>query len=164
MDLLAYFQMLARYNRVANERIYEACAGLEDAEYRKQRRGSFGSIHGLLNHIMLGDRTWMARFEGGGHETPVLSTILFDELTALRTARSREDSRIEKFFNDVDAAFLSRSCEYVNNQGKLYVELAPIAVGHFFNHQTHHRGQIHVMLSQTSVSLPSLDMHRILNP
>ena len=54
--MLEHFQMLARYNRIANERLYERCGQLDSAEYRKQRQGSFGSIHGLLNHILLGDR------------------------------------------------------------------------------------------------------------
>jgi len=164
MDLPAYFRMLARYNRIANEHLYEACTALDDAEYRKQRAGSFGSIHGLLNHILVGDGIWMARFEGGGRDAPALATILFEEFPALRRARVQEDARIEAFFKSRDVSFLARSFEYVNHQGKLYVELAPVAMGHFFNHQTHHRGQVHVMLSQTRVSPPSLDMHRILNP
>jgi len=70
MDLLSHFQMLARYNAVANERLYGKCAELLGAEYRKHRQGSPGSIHALLNHILPGDRIWMARFEGGGHVTP----------------------------------------------------------------------------------------------
>src|SRR5579875_2143523 len=54
--LFLHFQMLAQYNRVANERMYERCSYLEAAEYLKQRKGSFGSIHGLLNHLLLADR------------------------------------------------------------------------------------------------------------
>jgi len=164
MDLAAYFQMMARYNRAANERIYEKCAVLEDSEYRKQRHGSFGSIHGLLNHILLADRIWMARFEGQGQRTPPLNQILFEDFSELRRARTEFDARIEAFFMALDADFLSRSFRYINNQGKEYVEQAPVAVCHFFNHQTHHRGQIHVMLSQTPVPPPSLDLHRIVNP
>jgi uncharacterized damage-inducible protein DinB len=87
MDLIAHFRMLARYNRIANERLFEKCAALEPVEYRKVREGSFGSIHGLLNHLLLGDRIWMARFEGKGRETPPLNAVLFDEFSALRTAR-----------------------------------------------------------------------------
>lgn len=164
MDLPAYFRMLARYNRIANERIYQACAALDDSEYRKPRRGSFGSIHGLLNHILLGDRIWMARFEGGGRETPDLQTLLSDDFSVLRTARDREDHRIEAFFANVYEGFFSRSFAYLNHEGKPYVEAAPLAVGHFFNHQTHHRGQVHVMLSEAGATVPSLDMHRALNP
>ena len=164
MDLPGYFQMLSRYNRIANERVYGACASLEDTEYRKPRRGSFGSIHGLLNHILLADRIWMGRFEGGGRETPNLQTLISGDFSALREARVREDSRIEAFFDNVYEAFFARSFAYLNHQGKPYVETAPVAVGHFFNHQTHHRGQVHVMLSQTGVTVPSLDLHRALNP
>lgn len=164
MDLLGHFQMLARYNRLANERLYSKCAELTDAEYRQHRAGSFGSIHALLNHILLGDRIWMSRFEGGGAATPALNTVLFEDFSALRAARTEQDARIESFFGSLSADFAGRSFAYTNNQGKDYVERAPVAFSHFFNHQTHHRGQVHVMLSQTPVAPPSLDLHRIVNP
>jgi uncharacterized damage-inducible protein DinB len=164
MDLAAHFRLLARYNRIANERIFACCEQLGDTEYRKERPGSFGSIHGLLNHILLGDRIWLARFEGGGAATPPLNTILFDDFQALRLAREEQDAKIEKVFADIPDDFFTRSFCYVNNQGREYVEEAPVAVAHFFNHQTHHRGQVHVMLSQTAVQPPSLDLHRIINP
>jgi len=164
MDLTRHFQMLARYNRVANERLYAACAQLDDAEYRKQRAGSFGSIHGLLNHILLGDRRWMALFERGQRETPPLGQILYDEFAALREARAREDEKFEHFFAGMTDRFWSQSFAYTNNQGKPCVETAHVACTHLFNHQTHHRGQAHVMLAQTPVAPPSLDLHRIINP
>jgi uncharacterized damage-inducible protein DinB len=164
VDLPGYFRLLARYNRVANERLYAACAQLDDSEYRKQRPGSFGSIHALLNHILLGDRIWMSRFEGGGASTPPLGTVLFEQFDELRAARILEDQRIEEFFDNLERGFLAQTFRYINNKGKPYEETVPVAVPHFFNHQTHHRGQIHVMLAQTTVPPPSLDMHRILNP
>ena len=83
MDLLAYFRMLARYNRIANETLFENVSSLEPAEYFRQRPGSFGSIHGLLNHLMLGDQIWMERFKGGGCDTPKLDTVLFEHFSAL---------------------------------------------------------------------------------
>ena len=164
MDFTAHFQLLARYNRIANERLYPACAYLNDAAYRKQRPGSFGSIHGLLNHILVGDRRWMGLFEDGQRVTPPLDQILFDDFASLRSARAREDARIESFFADLDVAFWGRSFQYTNNQGKDYVETAHVACSHLFNHQTHHRGQVHVMLSQAQVAPPALDLHRIINP
>lgn len=164
MDLMDHFRMLARYNRIANERLYARCAELDDDEYRGRRQGSFGSIHALLNHILLGDRIWMERFRGSGRVTPALNTILFEDFSALRSARVEEDTVIESFFNRVDAGFLVKSFLYSNNQGRDCVEAAPVAVSHFFNHQTHHRGQVHVMLSHTRISPPSLDLHRIINP
>lgn len=164
MDLLDHFRILAHYNRVANERIYACCAQLKDGEYRKARRGSFGSIHGLLNHVLLGDRIWMARFEGGGSTTPPLDSILFDDFSELRSARAEQDIAIEIFFERLPNDFLGRSFRYINNQSAECVEEACVAVAHFFNHQTHHRGQVHVMLSQTSLKPPSLDLHRMINP
>src|SRR5262245_33166221 len=164
MSFTAHFQMLAQYNSLANERLYATCAQLNDAEYRKQRPGSFGSIHGLLNHILLGDRRWMGLFENGERVTPPLNQILHDDFASLLSARAHEDARIESFFSNLDVAFWGRSVQYTNNQCKDYVETAHVACSHLFNHQTHHRGQVHVMLSQAQVAPPALDLHRIINP
>jgi uncharacterized damage-inducible protein DinB len=164
MDSLDVFRTLARYNRVANERLYEQCGKLELAEYRRERPGSFGSIHALLNHTLLGDRIWMSRFAGGGSTTPPLNTTLFETFAELQAARIEEDAGIESFFEKVDDGFVTRSLHYRNSLGQDCEGSLPHAVLHFFNHQTHHRGQVHVMLSQTDVRPPSLDMHRILNP
>lgn len=101
MDLPAHFRLLARYNRIANQRVFEVCAGLELPEYRKPRHGSFGSIEGILNHLLLGDRIWMARFQGGGHQTPPLDAILFPEFSGLREARTELDAQIEDFFRQL---------------------------------------------------------------
>ena len=96
--------------------------------------------------------------------TPPLNQILYDDFSSLRSARAREDARIESFFAGLDAAFWDRSFAYTNNQGRDSAETAHVTCSHLFNHQTHHRGQVHVMLSQTATPLPSLDLHRILNP
>jgi uncharacterized damage-inducible protein DinB len=162
MTATDHFRPLARYNR--NARIYEKCAELRDSEYRRQRPGSFGSIHGLLNHMLLGDRIWMSRFAGLGSTTPPLNSVLFDIFAELRGARAEQDASIEAFFEALRDDFLQRTFTYTNHQGLEYLETAPVAALHFFNHQTHHRGQVHVMLSQTEVKPPSLDLHRILNP
>ena len=156
--------MLARYNRGANEQLYEQISQLDEAEYRRERQVSFGSIHAVLNHILLGDQIWMSRFAGKGAKTPPLNAILCDTFTALKDARLEQDQQIELFFEQSDGDFLRKPLRYTNSQGKEYTESAPLAVLHFFNHQTHHRGQLHVMLSQTDVKPPSLDLHRILNP
>ena len=89
--LIAHFQTLATYNRRANERLYDACTELTEEERRLDRKGFFRSIHGTLNHIMVGDRIWLARF--GGQEAPStgLDAILYDDFEALRAARVAED-------------------------------------------------------------------------
>jgi len=164
MSLAVHFQMLARYNRIANERIFDRCVKLDDVEYRRTRSGSFGSIHHLLNHVLLGDQIWMDRFQGGAPKTPRLDMILAESFPELRSARHMQDTQIEEFFARLHDDFFSRSFSYTNHRGLNYVESAPVAVSHFFNHQTHHRGQVHVMLSQAQVAPPSLDLHRIINP
>jgi uncharacterized damage-inducible protein DinB len=162
--LITHFQMLARYNTLANQTLYEACARLDVGEREKERPGSFRSIHRTLNHILLGDQVWMERFTGGGATTPPLDTVLHAGFPALRAARETEDSRIEAFMAALTDQFPATEFRYTNNRGNLHIDPAPLVLAHFFNHQTHHRGQVHVMLSQTEVQPPSLDMHRLIRP
>ena len=108
MDTLTVFQELAHYNRIANRRLYESCAQIGDDEYRRQRAGSFGSIHALLNHGLLADRIWMSRFSGGGKTTPPLNTVLHNEFAALRTAREQDDIALEQFFQNAPVSFLTQ--------------------------------------------------------
>src|SRR5215510_16241847 len=88
----------ALYNRLANENLYEACAALTDEERRRNLGAFFKSVHGTLNHLLLGDRIWMARFEGGSHPSTDLDAILFESFDDLRAARREMDARIEAFF------------------------------------------------------------------
>jgi uncharacterized damage-inducible protein DinB len=154
----------ACYNRLANEALYEACAGRSDEERRRDLGAFFKSVHGTLNHLLLGDRIWMARFEGGSYPSTGLDAILFEEFVALRSARGEMDRRIEAFFTDLPADFLDRTLRYVNNAGIDSADPATVIVPHFFNHQTHHRAQVHTLLSQLGCNPPVLDLHRVLRP
>jgi uncharacterized damage-inducible protein DinB len=162
--LIRHFQNLARYNRLANERLFGACAQLSDAKRKRRRQAFFGSIHGTLNHIMVGDRIWLARFEGQTVPSTGLDAILYEDFDALRAARVDEDDRIEVFAANLTTAFMKGTMRYVNNAGLEFDDPLAVLVPHLFNHQTHHRGQVHDMLSQTEVAPPSLDMHRVLIP
>ncbi|MEM9683963.1 MAG: DinB family protein [Pseudomonadota bacterium] len=162
--LPATLQSLARYNRLANERLYEACAALTDDTRKAIRPAFFKSIHGTLNHIMVGDRIWLARFEGREVPSTNLDAILFDAFDELRTARQDEDVRIERFAAGIDDNFLNGIVRYENNEGRLFEDPVSMLVIHFFNHETHHRGQVHDMLTQTDVAPPVLDLHRVLKP
>ncbi len=159
-SLITHFQMMAKYNRLANALLYGVCGRLSDME----RRAFFGSIHGTLNHIMVGDRIWMTRFEGGEAPSTGLDAILCDDFAELRAARGVEDSRIDRFALGLSAKFFEGSITHVNNQGKRYSDPMPVLFAHFFNHQTHHRGRIHNMLSQAGVETPVLDLHRVIVP
>ncbi len=162
--LIQHFQMLARYNTLANSKLYEVCAQLSEAERKLIRPAFFKSIYGTLNHIMIGDRIWMARFEGKEMPSTGLDAILYDDFDELQQIRVLEDERIEAFISGLNEDFLTKTIRYMNNQGKLYTDPVNLLLAHFFNHQTHHRGQIHDMLTQTEISPPVLDMHRIVRP
>lgn len=162
--LLCHFQMLAGYNRLANRRLYDSCARLTDGERWAQRRAFFGSIHGTLNHLLVGDRIWLARFSGEEVPSTGLDAILYEEFEELREAREREDARIEEFVAGMNEAFLGGTIRYENNEGRMLEDPVDLLLPHFFNHQTHHRGQVHGMLSQTTVPPPVLDLHRIIRP
>ena len=162
--LVQHFQTLARYNTLANAKLYDACAQLSEAERICTRPAFFKSIHGTLNHIMVGDRIWLTRFKGGSIPSTGLNAILYEDFNALRTARMVQDEHIEAFAAGLTQEFLARSLQYVNNQGRQLDDPADLLVAHFFNHQTHHRGQIHDMLTQTNIAPPSLDIHRVIRP
>ena len=164
MTLLSHFRMLSRYNRLANERLYAACAGLSDPERTKDRGAFFGSIHATLNHILVGDRIWMTRFEGGEAPSTNLDAILYEDFNGLRKARVCEDARIEAYTASLTTELVGGTIAYVNNEGREFRDPVAVLLTHLFNHQTHHRGQVTAMLARTEVAYPVLDMHRVLIP
>lgn len=155
----SHFRMLAAYNTWANVRLYDAAARMPDAEYRRDRGAFFGSLHGTLNHLLLGDIIWMHRFTGEGEEPSDLGAILFDDLAALREARRTEDARIEAYVEGLAAGGLEGTVRYrtTRNPTDIEQELAPLLL-HFFNHQTHHRGQAHGLLTAIAGEAPSFDL------
>ena len=154
----------ALYNRLANEKLYEACGALSDGEYRRDLGAFFGSVHGTLNHLLMGDTIWMTRLEGGSHPSTNLDAILHETFDALRQARGAMDGRIERFFRDLPEGFERRTVRYVNNAGIDSEDPFGVILPHFFNHQTHHRAQVHTLLSQLGRDPPVLDLHRVLRP
>ncbi|MGH6962639.1 MAG: DinB family protein [Dongiaceae bacterium] len=154
----SYFHRFGRYNAWADRRLYEACAALSPADYRAQRPFFFGSIRATLNHILVGDRVWMGRFEGVPSGVERLDEILYDEFADLRAARETEDARIRGFVSGLSDDALAGTLRYRNMAGESHETPLAWTLAHFFNHQTHHRGQVHGMLSGTPVAPPSLDL------
>ena len=162
--LIRNVQMLARYNRLANARLYAACARLSETELKRPRPAFFTSIHGTLNHILLGDRIWLTRFEGSAAPSTNLDAILHEDFAELGAARVAEDARIEAFAGGLTPGFLAGTIRYVNNEGRTFEDRVDMLLAHLFNHQTHHRGQVTDLLMQTEVKPPVLDLHRVLKP
>ncbi len=152
-----YFDLLARYNAWANERLYDACARLDDREYRAPRPSFFGSIHATLNHLLVGDRLWMSRIEGPplGY---ALNQILHEDFAELRAARRAQDESFIRLVAGLPAERLDQPLDYANTKGQRFQTPLRLVMGHIINHQTHHRGQVHDMLSQTAVPPPELDL------
>jgi uncharacterized damage-inducible protein DinB len=140
--------MFAGYNAWCNERLYAAAATLTDADYRADRGAFFKSLHGTFNHLLVGDRIWMRRFTGVGDMPPSLDAILYDDFEALRAARRTQDTLIIRYVDGLSEAALAGTIRYrtVTNPQTIEQILAP-ALDHFFNHQTHHRGQAHALLT-----------------
>jgi len=159
--MTARYRMFAGYNVWCNERLYDAAATVDDAEYRTDRGAFFKSLHGTLNHLLVGDRIWMRRFTGEGELPNSLDEILYDDFTDLRAARRAEDARISRYINGLSAADLEGHIRYRTFVRPETIEqpLAP-ALDHFFNHQTHHRGQAHALLSRIvgNEATPSFDL------
>jgi uncharacterized damage-inducible protein DinB len=155
------YQMFAGYNRWCNERLYAAAARVSDADYRADRGAFFKSLHGTLNHLLVGDRIWMRRFTGAGEQPPSLDAILYDEFETLRAARVNEDVKIVRYIDRLSEADLTGTLRYrtVVRPQTIEQPLSP-ALDHFFNHQTHHRGQAHALLSAIlgNDATPSFDL------
>lgn len=155
----AHFSTFARYNQWANRLLYAACDALTEKEFAERRPSAFfGSILGTLNHILAGDRIWLARVEGTGHDITALDQILYDTRAALTAAREAEDQRIIAIADALTPAKLADTLEYTNFAGDALKTPVDLVLTHFFNHQTHHRGQVHGMLSAADVPPPSLDL------
>lgn len=154
-----HFPMLAAYNAWANRRLYGAAEKLPDADYRADRGAFFKSVHGTLNHLLVTDRIWMRRFTGEGDAPNRLDVVLFEDIGELRRARVAEDARIVRYIDRLSEADLAARFRYrtISNPDDVEQPLAPALV-HFFNHQTHHRGQVHALLTGIAGEAPSLDL------
>jgi uncharacterized damage-inducible protein DinB len=151
--------MFGRYNAWANNRLYEAAARLGPEQYRADRGAFFKSVHGTLNHLLVTDRIWMQRFTGEGDAPNRLDAILFETFGELRDAREAEDRRIVGFVDGLDDGRIAGTVKYrrVSSPAEIEQQLGA-ALAHWFNHQTHHRGQVHALLTGLLGEAPELDL------
>jgi uncharacterized damage-inducible protein DinB len=170
-DFIDNYRFLARYNHWFNQRLFDACEKLTDGERKRDRSAFFGSIHNTLNHIVWGDQLWLQRFAAAGTPFPSLggalldvpadavhATVLFDDWNALREKRERLDSAIEAWIDEMPLEFPARVMRYSNTKGVAREHAAWKGITHFFNHQTHHRGQVTALLMQAGVDPGGTDL------
>lgn len=153
------FSMFAAYNAWANRLVYEAAGDLDETDYWRDTGIFFKSVGATLNHVLVADRIWMKRFTGKGEAAAALDTILHRDFDPLLDARLAEDERIIKYVADLTEEALAGRFSYVTvtDMRTVSQRLAP-ALAHLFNHQTHHRGQVHAALTGLGRKAPSLDM------
>ncbi|MFL1464608.1 DinB family protein [Marinobacter sp. HN1S83] len=170
MSLKNHFELLAAYNQWMNSKVYEAAGQLSATDLAKDRGAFFGSILGTLNHILVGDILWLKRFathpsclhslrEVADLQNPTsLDQILFDDLGRLSDQRIWLDRQIINWIAELSEGDLDFVLSYHDIKGiparKRYSSL----VLHFFNHQTHHRGQVSTLLSQAGVDIGVTDL------
>jgi uncharacterized damage-inducible protein DinB len=147
----AYVQRMARYNRWQNENLYGAADALSDAERQRTRGAFFGSIHATLNHLLWGDRIWMSRLAGTPRPEGGIpqSVSLYTDWNDLKRERAAFDTVIVDWADQLEDASLAGELTWFSGAIKAEVRKPKwLLVTHMFNHQTHHRGQVHCMLTQ----------------
>jgi uncharacterized damage-inducible protein DinB len=150
----AHTQLMARYNRWQNQSLYTAAAQLSDAQRKEQCGAFFGSIHGTLSHIVFGDQAWMWRFTGNEALKPSAASIAasataIPDWADLWQQRMALDDAIVSWATALTPTALSGDLTWhAMATGKANTRPRWLLVTHMFNHQTHHRGQVHCLLTQ----------------
>ncbi|SFB74933.1 DinB family protein [Tropicimonas isoalkanivorans] len=150
MISVEYVQLMARYNAWQNKALTETVEALDEDEVTRDRGAHFGSIFATLNHLLWADRLWMARIDGwvrpdGGISE---SVALYPTLAAWKADRTRADARLVLWARNLRPAALRGDLTWMSGStGREQRKPIAVCVAHLFNHQVHHRGQIHAMLT-----------------
>ena len=170
MSAKQHFELLAQYNQWINASLYHAVATLSPEERNKSRGAFFGSILGTLNHILVADITWLNRIRAQYHSIEALQSlatfpvpgalnqILFEDFDDLASVRVALDQVIVQFIAEATDDMLDGALQYRNMKGDRMRKKLSLVLLHYFNHQTHHRGQVTALLSQAGVDYGVTDL------
>lgn len=153
---------MARYNRWQNDSLYKAADGLNDTERTADRGAFFGSVQATLNHLLWGDRVWMSRFAGlpkpAAQNIPA-SVGECESWESLRRQRAEFDPQIIAWADRLTEDQLAGDLSWFSGAAQRDIS-KPLwmLVTHFFNHQTHHRGQVHAMLTAAGAKPDDTDL------
>lgn len=170
MGFSEHFHLMARYNQRMNRQVFGASATLPEPTLSRDLGAYFHSIIGTLNHLLIVDLLWLQRFSHHRDsydslkrisrypEPGALDGILFEDLEELRAVREELDALIIFWVdNEIESADLSKLFSYANRKGITTTRRFGELVGHFFNHQTHHRGQLSTLLMQQGADVGITD-------
>ncbi len=163
----AYAQTMATYNAEMNRRLYAAAGRLSDDVRRRPRGAFWGSIHGTFNHLLWADRMWMSRFaDWPKPERPQSqSAELVDDFNALSAARVQADDDISAWTATLSQAWLDGELTWFSGGTQREMRRpSGLLLMHFFNHQTHHRGQVHCLLTMSGEATGATDLPFIILP
>jgi uncharacterized damage-inducible protein DinB len=157
-----YARVMAGYNRWQNENLYGCADRLRDEQRREQRGAFFGSVHGTLSHLLWADQIWMSRFAG----TPppkaagiADSSRMVDSWEDLKRERAAFDDVIIAWADKLDPRWLEGDLTWYSGSAKRELtKPKSMLVVHLFNHQTHHRGQVHCLLTQFGIPPGDTDL------
>ena len=152
-----YLALRAEHNQWVNTRLYNVTAQLSDADYYADQGAFFGSVHNTLNHIVTTDMIWMHRIDGTGEAPTGLDVVLHDTLADTRAARIVLDARIIAAVDGMDEAALAEPVRFKARSGDDVAISTNLMVANLCNHETHHRGQLHAMLTGLGQDLPPFD-------
>lgn len=162
--------LMAAYNKWMNTKLYEAVMGLPEEELAANKKAPFGSILGILNHLVVGDTIWLKRFATHpanysalepirGLPAPTsLDQLLFTDIHSLSNQRKLLDQIITEWGHTVADRDLDHVLSYTNTKGVVTFKNFFSLVMHLFNHQTHHRGQVTTLLWQSSLDIGVTDL------
>ncbi len=154
--LVGHFRAMARNNAWANRRMLDACTALGCREFALPRTGFFPSLRATLNHVHVVDLYYLDALEGGGRGLEIFKdTPDIDMPSALRSAQARADARLMAFCDALTPEALDRRVP--TDRGTVVSERLDALLAHLFQHQIHHRGQAHAMLSASPICPPQLD-------
>lgn len=154
-----HFALMAEYNAWANTRLYRMAAQLSDQEYRRDVGAYFASLHGTLNHLLVTDHIWLRRLTGTGPAPTRLDAIAHENLIDLGEARRGANERLVTFVANLTEERIEATVQYRTTNGSPQEQPLREVLAHLFNHQTHHRGQAHGILTALGVKEPdSLDL------
>ena len=161
----AYVRTMAAYNGEMNRRLYAAASRLSDAERRRDRGAFWHSLHATFVHILWGDGQWMSRFDGWERPTTPIreSGTMLEDWAELCTRRVEADAKIEDWARRVDESWLGADMTWFSGAANREVT-APnrLLVTHFFNHQTHHRGQAHALITAAGEKTSDTDLFLVI--
>ena len=147
-----YCQLMARYGRWMNERLYASCANMPRAERDRDRKAFFGSITGTLNHLLWADRMWLGRFVGPPCDYPAFGADMFPDFDELKRERDVTDQALLEWASNVSPQWLASTLDYTSKVDHRTRRItASAAAVHLFNHGIHHRGQLTTLMTQAGV-------------